>query len=132
MFQNAKPWLDAAALTVGGAAGVNLRHWIGIWLRDLASPRFPWPVFLINVTGSFAIGFIATTFPAWLPNPRFRLLVVTGFLGGYTTFSSYSLESLLLLERGDRLLALLYWAGSPVAGMIAVVAGVWIGKQIAM
>ncbi|MDE2506820.1 MAG: fluoride efflux transporter CrcB [Planctomycetota bacterium] len=131
MFGNAKPWLDAAALTVGGALGVNLRHWVGIWLRDLP-PRFPWPVFLINLAGSFAIGFIATTFPAWLPNPRVRLLVVTGFLGGFTTFSSYSLESLLLLERGERVIALLYWAGSPLTGLLAVIAGVWLGKQIAM
>ena len=117
------------ALSVGGALGVNARHWMGIWVRGWAGTTFPWGTFLINVSGSFAIGFLAMTLERWVRTPELRLMVITGFLGGYTTFSAYSLETLLLWERGEPVRALVYLAGSALAGFTAVTVGVILGRQ---
>ena len=117
------------ALSVGGALGVNARHWMAIWVRGWAGTRFPWGTFLINVSGSFAIGFLAMTLERWVRTPELRLMVITGFLGGYTTFSAYSLETLLLWERGEPIRALAYLAGSALTGFAAVMLGVILGRQ---
>jgi len=117
------------ALSVGGALGVNARHWMAIWVRGWAVTRFPWGTFLINVTGSFAIGFLAMTLERWVRTPELRLMVITGFLGGYTTFSAYSLETLLLWERGEPIRALAYLAGSALTGFTAVTLGVILGRR---
>ena len=107
-------------LSLGGALGVNARYWLGAWMTRWASPQFPWATFTINVSGSFAIGFLATVLARWLPHPNVRLLVLTGFLGGYTTFSTFSFDALTLWERGATTRALGYLAGSVAAGCIAV------------
>jgi len=116
-------------LAVGGALGVNARHWLGLWVRDWAGTRFPWGTFLINVSGSFAIGFLAISLDRWVRTPEIRLMVITGFLGGYTTFSAYSLETLLLWERGEPIRALTYLAGSALSGLAAVMVGVILGRH---
>lgn len=82
------------ALSIGGVLGVNARYWLGLWMNQWASPKFPWATFTINVTGSFAIGFLTIVLARWLPNANARLFLITGLLGGYTTFSAYSFESL--------------------------------------
>jgi fluoride exporter len=119
------------ALSVGGVIGVNVRHWLGHWMNQWASPKFPWATFTINVTGSFAIGFLTIVLSRWLPHPNARLLLVTGLLGGYTTFSAYSFESLSLWERGDRWSAGAYVFGSVLAGLLAVVFGVLLARAVA-
>lgn len=118
------------SLSVGGILGVNARHFVGIWVRNWAGAEFPWGTFLINVSGSFAIGVLSISLTRWLPNPHVRLLVVTGFLGGYTTFSSYMMETLLLWERGEPYHALAYFVGSAATGLVAVVLGVLTGRAI--
>jgi CrcB protein len=60
-----------------------------------------WVTFVINISGSFAIGLLAMILAHWLPHPHARLLILTGFLGGYTTFSTLAYESAILWERGD-------------------------------
>ena len=70
----------------------NARYLLGIVITRWTGPQFPWATFTINVTGSFAIGLFSISLACWLPNPHARLLVVVGFLGGYTTFSSYSIR----------------------------------------
>lgn len=98
------------------------------------SPHFPWATFTINVTGSFAIGFLTIVLSRWLPYPNARLLLITGLLGGYTTFSAYSLKSLSLCslwERGDRWTAFAYVAGSVLAGLIAINLGVLVARAVA-
>jgi CrcB protein len=117
-------------LTLGGSAGVNARYWLGVWMSHWTSPRFPWATFTINVTGSFAIGLITVLLARWLPHPNIRVLLVVGFLGGYTTFSSYSYETLTLAERGEWLLAIVYSAGSVLVGLAAVVLGAAIGRAL--
>ncbi|WP_406699873.1 fluoride efflux transporter CrcB [Singulisphaera sp. Ch08] len=123
-------WATILVLTVGGAIGVNARHFVGIWVRNWAGHHFPWGTFLINVSGSFAIGFLAMALERWLPSPRLRLLIVTGFLGGYTTFSSYMMESMLLWERGEMFRACAYFVGSAAAGLLAVIIGMAFGRSI--
>ena len=127
-----EPWFRVVVLSVGGALGVNARYWLGVWMNRWASPRFPWATFTINVSGSFAIGFLTMALARWLPHPYFRLLVVVGFLGGYTTFSTFSFESLTLWERGAVGLSLTYMAGSVVAGFLAVALGVGLARALTL
>jgi CrcB protein len=119
------------ALSVGGVIGVNARYWLGHWMNRWANPEFPWATFTINVTGSFAIGFLTILLARGLPHPNARLFLVTGLLGGYTTFSAYSFESLALWERGERWSAAAYVAGSVLAGLLAVTLGVSLARSIA-
>jgi fluoride exporter len=119
------------ALSVGGVLGVNARYWLGHWMNQWASPKFPWATFTINVTGSFAIGFLTIVLARWLPHPNARLFLLTGLLGGYTTFSAYSFESLSLWERGDRWAAFAYAFGSVLAGLLAVTLGVMLARDVA-
>jgi CrcB protein len=90
----------------------------------------PWATFVINFSGSFAIGFLAMTLAHWLPHPHARLMILTGFLGGYTTFSTLAYESAILWERGDKGLAFANLAGSLVAGLIAALLGMALARDI--
>ena len=123
-------WLRVIVLSVGGALGVNARYWLGVWMNRWASPRFPWATFTINISGSFAIGFLTTVLARWIPHPHVRLLVLVGFLGGYTTFSTYAFESLTLWERGETTLALTNLVGSMLAGFAAVALGVALARGL--
>ena len=110
-------------LSIGGVLGVNLRHWLSTWLTPRASPDFPWPTLIVNVTGSFLAGLIVMILLRRWPSPDVRLFLVTGFLGGYTTFSSFSIEALRLWERGEVRLSLLYMGGSVALGFAAAALG---------
>ena len=116
------------ALSIGGALGVNARYWLGVWFSRWAGSHFPWATFTINITGSFAIGFLGMTLIHWWPHPNARFFAITGFLGGYTTFSSFTLETLALWERGNLWGSLFNAFGSLAFGMIAVVLGVALGR----
>lgn len=122
--------MRVAVLSAGGVLGVNARYWLGLWVSRWADPRFPWATFSINVTGSFAIGFLTAALAAWLPHPYARLFAVVGFLGGYTTFSSFSQESLTLWERGQPGLALANMLGSVAAGFAAVALGATLARGL--
>jgi CrcB protein len=124
--------LEVALLSVGGALGVNARHWLAVWMSGWAGSRFPWATFAINVSGSFAIGLLATVLARWLPDHHHqaRLLFLVGFLGGYTTFSSFAFEGQILWGRGEIARALAYLAGSVVAGFVAVVLGIMLGRAV--
>lgn len=117
-------------LSLGGVLGVNARYWLGLWIQRWSAPWFPWATFAINVTGCFAIGLLATLLARWLPHPHGKLLVLTGFLGGFTTYSSFAFESLQLWERGALGLGLLYMVGTLVAGFVAVALGVELGRAL--
>ena len=127
---NMEMWYQIAALSVGGVLGVNARYWLGVLINRWLGSQFPWATFTINVTGSFAIGLCTVFLARWLPHPHARLVVVIGFLGGYTTFSSYSLESLTLWERGQHGLCLAYMFGSVAAGFVGVVLGTALGRGL--
>jgi CrcB protein len=113
---------------VGGAAGSLMRYVLGTGIMNRVGGRFPLGTVIINITGSFLIGFIMTMLTERLsPSPYWRLLLVVGFLGGYTTFSSFEWETLGLMRSGARWLGLLNVVGSVVIGYLAV----WLGAAMA-
>ena len=83
-----------------------------------------WATFTINISGSFAIGFLSMLLIRWLPNPHARLLILTGFLGGYTTFSTLAIRSGHALGTQRKGLALVVIGGSLVAGLVATLLGI--------
>lgn len=106
------------AIGVGASFGAWLRWWLGIWMNTLHS-QLPLGTLAANLGGGFLIG-IAVGFFSANPalSPEWRLLVVTGFLGGLTTFSTFSAEAMLLLQRGDYVWVLLH-SGLHLLGSIA-------------
>jgi fluoride exporter len=113
---------------VGGAVGSLMRYVLGTGIMNRTGGRFPVGTVVINITGSFLIGFLMTLLTERLnPHPYWRLLLVVGFLGGYTTFSSFEWETLGLVRDGSRWLGLLNVVGSVVVGYLAV----WLGSVIA-
>ena len=88
------------ALSIGGALGVNARFWLAAGIDRWVGPRWPWATFAINVSGSFAIGVAATLLARRDPHQAARLVVITGFLGGYTTFSTFAFEARALWGPG--------------------------------
>ena len=109
---------------VGGGLGAVLRHVVNGLAVRYASTGWPLGTLFINVTGSILMGVVAGLF-AWklsLP-PTLRLFLATGILGGYTTFSTFSLETALLIERGEPIMAAAYVAGSVLLGVAGLFAG---------
>ena len=121
-------WL---VLFAGGGVGAALRYALGLWVDERTGPGFPWGTFAVNVTGCLAIGVIATLADehAWI-SPTGRLLLVTGLLGGFTTFSTFGMETWQLVEDGAGWLALANAGGSVVAGVAAVVLGAVLTRQL--
>ncbi len=117
-------------LSLGGSLGVNARYWLGVWISGISSPRFPWATFLINVSGSFAIGFLTYILARWLPHPNLRIFLLTGFLGGYTTFSTFEYDLLASWERGEHRMAAANLIGSVGLGFAAVVLGTALARGI--
>jgi fluoride exporter len=113
---------------VGGGLGAMARH--GVNRAGLAAlgPGFPWWTFAVNVTGSFAIGLLAGLFGALETGHHVRLFLTTGFLGGFTTFSAFSLDALTLWERGAPLQAGLYILGSVILSLIAAAVGLMLSR----
>jgi CrcB protein len=109
---------------LGGALGTGCRYALSSAVYGLVQkPTFPWANLVINVSGSFAIGVLAQLFDQRLVPPATRAALLTGVLGGYTTFSSFAYETLALLRDGEVVLALLNALGSVVLGLAAVWAG---------
>ena len=122
------PFAASAMVFAGGGAGAVLRYQVGRWLTALLGPAavtaFPWATLTVNVSGSLAMGLLA----GWLARfgsggEQWRLLVGVGLLGGFTTFSSFSLELMLLIERGQGGLAFAYGAISLLAGLTGLYLG---------
>lgn len=112
---------------LGGFVGSVARYAVALWLGGSTAGRFPWATFGVNVVGCLLIGLLAGVF-ARSPTPEsVRLFLVTGLLGGFTTFSAFGLETLGLLRRGDVGLALSYALGSVLLSLLAV----WIGLRLA-
>ena len=112
---------------LGGAVGSLARYVVSLAILNRMGGRFPWGTAFINITGSFLIGFLmALLTERARPHPNWRLVLVVGFLGGYTTFSSFEWETFGLVRDGSHLLALLYVGGSVLLGYLAV----WLGMAI--
>lgn len=113
-------------LAVGGAAGTLIRYWLNLLMTAWFGEALPWGTILINISGSLLIGMLASlTEPGgrWMVPPDIRLFLMVGLCGGYTTFSSFSLQTLTLLQIGEPLRAAVNIFGSVALGLFAV----WIG-----
>jgi len=111
-------------VALGGGIGSLARYLLGTAVMSRFGGRFPLGTLVINVTGSFAIGVLMTLLTErFQPHPYWRLILVIGFLGGYTTFSSFEYESLRAIREGGLTLGLLNMIGSVALGFAAVWAG---------
>jgi len=109
---------------VGGFVGANARYLLGRLLAGRVGDGVPVVTLVVNVSGSFAIGVVLTLLTErWAADPAWRLLVVVGFLGGYTTFSAFAFETLALIERGQWVRAGGYVLASNVVGLLACAGG---------
>ena len=119
-------------VAAGGALGAGMRHLAsGAVLRRMGAD-WPYATFSINVLGSFLLGFLAgwLAFKGGEGSSQLRLLLGTGMLGGFTTFSAYSLETALLIERGKIGSAAVYALGSMAVGLVFVFAGLMIARRV--
>ena len=121
-----------ALLLMGGAVGTGCRYGLSVLIYSvLKQPTFPYANLVINVSGSFLIGFLAELFEGkFLVTPEIRVAILTGVLGGYTTFSSFSFETFSLLRDGEVWLGFLNAFGSVALGLTAVWLGVRIGQML--
>lgn len=114
----------AVLVFVGGGVGANARYWLGHWFAARGwTAHFPWHTLVINVLGSFVLGVVIV---ACKDRPGWFLLLGAGFCGGFTTFSTFSVETLLLVERARTGAVLAYTMGS----VLAAVAGAWMGARM--
>jgi CrcB protein len=116
---------------LGGGLGAALRHGVNLFAARFAGTSFPYGTLFINVAGSLVMGLIAEYFAlkAGLPQ-RWRLFLTTGILGGFTTFSTFSLEAALLYERGQIAGAAIYVVASVVLAIGALLAGLAIVRML--
>jgi CrcB protein len=116
-------------ISVGGIVGANARYLVSLWAARRWPGAFPAGTFIVNVTGSLLLGFVTAFAAARLSDsPDVRLLVGIGFCGAYTTFSTFTFESLVLARQRAHAPALLNVAGSVVAGVVAGAAGIMLGS----
>lgn len=114
-----------ALVAAGGAIGSSLRFLVGHWTLRAFGTGFPWGTLAVNVAGSFAMGVIAVVLLERFPGSfaRWSPFIMTGILGGFTTFSAFSLDALLLIERGKLGVAMIYIAASVILSL----GGLWAG-----
>lgn len=118
-------------IAAGGACGAVARFALDSWVSSRASGDFPWGTLLVNVTGTFVLGLLfSLAVERGVIPADIRLPILIGFLGSYTTFSTWMLETLRLVEQGAWLGAFVNAAGSVVLGMAAVVVGMIIGRTV--
>ena len=117
-------------VALGGAAGASARFAVAQWAGARWGWMFPWGTFAVNVSGSLVIGLVMALLIARDADPAYRLLLVTGFLGGYTTFSSFSFETIALIEARRWDAAALYVVGSVVLGLLATGLGLGLGRLL--
>jgi fluoride exporter len=117
-------------VAVGSAAGGCARYALGSWIASRAGASFPWGTLVVNVTGCFVVGLFLTTAADRLAlDPRWRLLVVTGFCSGYTTFSTLAYDTSKLLEARSAAFATANVVGSFAAGLVALRLGAALGGR---
>lgn len=116
---------------LGGFVGANARYLISTFAAKHLDPALPWGTLIVNVTGSFAIGFfLVWTTERILADPGYRLLVAVGFCGAYTTFSSYAFETVRLMEQGHYLSAAGNFLTNNLLAILGVLAGIVLARSI--
>jgi CrcB protein len=116
------------AIALGGAIGSLVRFFVASFVQSAVSAGFPWGIFVVNVSGGFLMGVIVELSALKLQiSPEVRAFLT---MGGYTTFSTFSLDSALLIERGTYGLAAAYMIGSAALSVAALFAGLWLVRTI--
>jgi fluoride exporter len=119
------------AVAVGGSIGSVARYLVAIGSNKIFGMNFPWGILIINVTGSFLIDALVGLFATRSDLPQaVRIFLTVGICGGYTTFSTFSLDSYYLLERGELGAALLYMIGSVLLSIGALGGGLYLSRVI--
>jgi CrcB protein len=119
------------AVAAGGAIGSVMRYLVGIASGKLFGTDFPWGTLIINATGSFLIGtFVGLFATKWDLPQAVRIFLTVGICGGYTTFSTFSLDAWVLMERGETLASAAYMIGSVVLSVGALIAAMQIIRAI--
>ncbi len=115
---------------VGAGVGGAMRHGMNIWVAHVLGIHFPWHTLVINVLGSLVMGLVAGWFIEHHDDGHLRLFLATGVLGGFTTFSAFSLDAVLLWERHEHLLAALYVGGSVLGAVGGLVLALWVVRML--
>ena len=119
------------AVAVGGALGSVARYILSGFTTDIVSSSFPWGTLSVNVLGSFLMGAVVTYMAlVWNPNAEMRAFLTVGLLGGFTTFSLFSLDIINLWERGASMAAMGYIIASIIVSLLAIILGIMIVKAI--
>ena len=123
--------LKILSVAIGGAVGAVARYLINVSPLTGVFDKFPFPTFVINITGSFLIGFLMIVFTdKFVVSENVRIAVIVGFLGAFTTFSTYEVEIFGLVRDKQIVIALVYLVLSVSIGFIGVLAGVGLGRRI--
>ncbi|WP_027145586.1 fluoride efflux transporter CrcB [Mesorhizobium sp. WSM3626] len=115
---------------VGGGIGAGIRHLTSMGALRLVGPNYPWGTMAINIIGSFAMGLFIGILARRGGSNELRLFVATGILGGFTTFSAFSLDFAALWERGATLPAFGYALASVIGAIIALFLGLWLARSL--
>jgi fluoride exporter len=119
-------------VAAGGAIGAGLRHLASLVALRLLGPNFPWGTMGINILGSLAMGIFIEALMRRAGSPNeLRLFVATGILGGFTTFSAFSLDFAVLFQRGETGSALFYALASVILSILALFIGLWLVRSLA-
>ena len=119
------------AVALGGSVGCCARYGVSQWVQLYYTRSFPLATLIINVVGSLTMGFLfVVTLERASVNPALRMAILTGVLGGFTTFSTFAMETLLLLEDGETTYAVTYVLASVVLGLGAAFLGVYLARSL--
>lgn len=119
------------AIALGGSMGALARHFLNGALSSALGGAFPWGIFTINILGSFLMGVLIIIFATHdIPSQPLRAFIAVGFLGAFTTFSTFSLDSVNLIQQGQYYIACLYIIGSVVLSILGLMLGVFVSKIV--
>jgi fluoride exporter len=124
------PMFKLLLILLGGGIGAVLRYGVSSLVYQYSSPTFPLGTLVVNLTGSFVIGVLGGLFERAIVPPDLRTFLQVGVLGGYTTFSSFGLETTQLLRDGEGLLALANVLASNIGGLLLVIAGFSVSQYV--
>ncbi|KJC60653.1 camphor resistance protein CrcB [Bradyrhizobium sp. LTSPM299] len=122
-----------AAVAIGGSLGSVARYLVAIGAARLVGTGFPWGTLVINIVGSFLIGVFAESFAlTWNVSQTLRVFLTVGICGGFTTFSTFSLDAIVLMQRGEVRPAAAYIAASVALSILALVGGLYLVRAFAV
>lgn len=123
--------MNFVLVMVGGATGSAARFLVGKLTLDWFGPNYPWGTLLVNLIGGFLMGGLAGLLARSGGSEQTRLLVGVGLLGGFTTFSAFSLDAALMIERGQGIMAVIYALVSVIGSVLALFAGLYLVRAVA-